>query len=152
MKDIFDVQDEITLSVVDALKLKLLGDEKEEVLKRYTHNAEAYQLYLRGRFFFFKRTPEGFKKAIEYFGQAIELDADYALAYSGLADCYTFLGFYELMAPAGAKNNLKSRWRSIRRRSNWIPVLRERIALLLRSIGSRATMQTPSKSGRNFLT
>ena len=52
MKDIFDVQDEITLAVVDALKLKLLVDEKEELLKRYTKNAEAYQLYLRGRFFF----------------------------------------------------------------------------------------------------
>ena len=107
MKDIFDVQDEITLSVVDALKLKLLGDEKEEVLKRYTQNAEAYQLYLRGRFFFLKRTPEGFKKAIEYFQQAIQMDAEYALAYSGLADCYTFLGFYEHLAPAEAESNLK---------------------------------------------
>jgi TolB-like protein/Flp pilus assembly protein TadD len=107
MKDIFEIQDEITLSVVDALKLKLLGDEKEDVLKRYTKNAEAYQLYLRGRFFFFKRTPEGFKKAIEYFQQAIQLDAEYALAYSGLADSYTFLGFYEHLAPAEAENNLK---------------------------------------------
>lgn len=114
MKDIFDVQDEITLSVVDALKLKLFGDEKEEVLKRYTQNAEAYQLYLRGRFFFnnrtpefFKGTPEGFKKAIEYFQQAIQLDAEYALAYSGLADCYTFLGFYEHLAPAEAESKLK---------------------------------------------
>jgi eukaryotic-like serine/threonine-protein kinase len=107
MKDIFDVQDEITLSVVDALKLKLLGDEKEEVFKRYTQNAEAYQLYLRGRFFFLQRTPEAFKKAIEYFQQAIQLDAEYALAYSGLADCYTFLGFYEHLAPAEAERNLK---------------------------------------------
>ena len=71
LKDIFDVQDEITLAVVNALKLKLLGDEKAAVLKRHTENAEAYQLYLRGRFFFFKRTPEGFRKAIEYFGRAI---------------------------------------------------------------------------------
>ncbi len=107
MKDIFDVQDEITLSVVDALKLKLLGNEKEVVLKRYTQNAKAYQLYLRGRFFFFQRTPEAFKKAIEYFEQAIQLDAEYALAYSGLSDCYTFLGFYEHMPPAEAKINMK---------------------------------------------
>jgi len=107
MKDIFDVQDEITLAVVDALKVKLLGEKKEELLKRYTQNAEAYQLYLRGRFFFFKRTPEGFNKAIEYFQQAIQLDAEYALAYSGLADCYTFLGFYEHLAPVEAESNLK---------------------------------------------
>ncbi|MBA2704766.1 MAG: AraC family transcriptional regulator [Blastocatellia bacterium] len=106
MQDIFDVQDEITLNVVAALKLKLLGEEKAAVLKRYTHNAEAYQLYLRGRFFFTKRTPEAFQKAIEYFGQAIELDTEYALAYSGLADCQIFLGFYELMAPAEAEKHL----------------------------------------------
>ena len=108
MKDIFEVQDEITLAVVDALKLKLLVDEKEEVLKRYTKNAEAYQLYLRGRFLFFKRTHEAFFKAIEYFRQAIELDGEYALAYSGLADSYTFLGFYEHISPAEAVNNLKA--------------------------------------------
>jgi serine/threonine-protein kinase len=108
MKDIFEVQDEITLAVVDALKLKLLVDEKEEVLKRYTKNAEAYQLYLRGRFLFFKRTHEAFLKAIEYFRQAIELDGEYALAYSGLADSYTFLGFYEHISPAEAVNNLKA--------------------------------------------
>lgn len=107
MKDIFQVQDEITLAVVDALKVRLLGDEKEEVLKRFTENAEAYQLYLRGRFFFFKRTPEGFRKAIQYFEQAIALDPDYAVAYSGLADCYTFLGFYEAISPAEALQNLK---------------------------------------------
>src|SRR6185436_15943641 len=102
MKDIFEVQDEITLAVVDALKLQLLGREKEALLRRYTNNAEAYQLYLRGRFFFFKRTPDGFRKAIAYFEQAIELDPAYALAHSGLADCYTFLGFYEIVSPAEA--------------------------------------------------
>jgi serine/threonine-protein kinase len=100
MQDIFDVQDEITLAVVDVLKLKLLGKEKEELLKRHTDNAEAYQLYLHGRFFFFKRTPEGINKAIEYFEQAIELDSEYALAFAGLADCRTFLGFYEINSPA----------------------------------------------------
>jgi serine/threonine-protein kinase len=99
MQDIFDVQDEITLAVVDVLKLKLLGKEKEELLKRHTDNAEAYQLYLHGRFFFFKRTPEGINKAIEYFEQAIELDSEYALAFAGLADCRTFLGFYEINSP-----------------------------------------------------
>ncbi|HVS83978.1 MAG TPA: tetratricopeptide repeat protein [Pyrinomonadaceae bacterium] len=108
MQDIFDVQDEITLAVVDALKVKLFGAEKAAVLKRYTNNAEAYQLYLRGRFFFSERTPEGFRKAIEYFEQAIQLDSEYALAFSGLADCHTFLGFYELMAPSEAVKNVRA--------------------------------------------
>jgi serine/threonine-protein kinase len=99
MQDIFEVQDEITLAVVDALKIKLLGTEKKAVLKRHTNDAEAYQLYLRGRFFFYKRTPEGLLKAIECFNKAIELDANYAVAISGLADSYAFLGFYEMEPP-----------------------------------------------------
>ncbi len=99
MQDIFEIQDEITLAVVDALKVKLLVPEKNAVLKRHTNNAEAYQLYLRGRFFFYKRTPDGFLKAIEYFKKAIELDEDYAIAISGLADSYAFLGFYEMEPP-----------------------------------------------------
>jgi serine/threonine-protein kinase len=107
MHDIFDVQDEITLAVVDALRVKLLGDEKEAVLKRHTENAEAYQHYLRGRFFFYKRTPEGFRKAIECFQQAIDIDPDYAVAVSGLADSYTFLGFYEVISPAEAEVQVK---------------------------------------------
>ncbi len=106
MKDIFEIQDEIALSVADALKVRLLGEEREAVLKRYTNNAEAYQLYLRGRFFFFKRTPEGFMKAIDYFERAIEIDPDYAIAYSGLADCWVFRGFYEAVAPAEAETAL----------------------------------------------
>ena len=99
LKDIFDVQDDITLAVVDALAVKLLGKEKAAVLKRYTDNVEAYQLYLRGRFFWNRRTPEGFKKAIQYFEQAIDFDSNYALAYSGLADCYSILVFYEIASP-----------------------------------------------------
>ena len=108
LQDIFEVQDEITLAVVNALKVKLLGDEKQAVLKRYTRNAEAYQLYLHGRFFFAKRTPESFKKAIEYFEQAIQLDSEYALAFSGLADCYHFIGFYEVIPPAEAKKQSRA--------------------------------------------
>src|SRR5262245_33767177 len=108
LQDIFEVQDEITLAVVKALKVRLLGDEKDAVLKRYTNNAEAYQLYLRGRFFFFQRTPEGFRKAIECFEQAIAIDPNYALAFSGLADRYTFMGFYEVLAPADAKEKARA--------------------------------------------
>ena len=64
--------------MVDALKLKLLGNEKEAVLKRYTNNADAYQLYLRGRYHLKKWTAEGLKKGIEYFNQTIELEPGFA--------------------------------------------------------------------------
>jgi TolB-like protein/predicted ATPase len=91
MKDIFDVQDEITLAVVDALQLKLLGAKKAAVLKRYTDNTEAYELYLKGRFFWDKLSPAGIEKAIEYFNQAVLIEPDFALAYAGLADSYAVL-------------------------------------------------------------
>ena len=88
MEDVFEVQDDITLSVVDALKLTFFGDEKESVMKRYTNNPEAYQLYLKGRYHFARRTIDDFRKAIDHFEQAIDLDPKYALAYVGIADIY----------------------------------------------------------------
>ena len=108
MKDIFDVQDEITLSVVDALKLKLLGKEKAAVLKRYTNNAEAYQRYLKGRYYLEKWTADGLNKGIEYFNQAIELEPAFAPAYSGLADCYGSLSG-EMLGLSPKENNPRAR-------------------------------------------
>ncbi len=102
MKDIFDVQDEITLAVVDALKVKLLGTEKKAVLKRYTDNTDAYRLYLNGRFFWNKRTKESLKSAVEYFSQAVAVDPSYALAYAGLADCYVLFTYYDVAPPGEA--------------------------------------------------
>ena len=67
--------------------------------KNYTQNADAYQSYLKGRFYWNKRTPEGLKKGIEYFQQAIDSDPGYALAYSGLADSYNILVSYSALAP-----------------------------------------------------
>lgn len=94
MNDIFSIQDGITLEIVRELKGELLGEEKENLIKRYTENAEAYNLYLQGRFFWEKRTEEGFKKALDYYEQAIEKDPDFALAYVGLADTYGTLKAY----------------------------------------------------------
>ncbi|MBL8206357.1 MAG: protein kinase, partial [Blastocatellia bacterium] len=94
MKDIFDVQDEITLAVVDALKVKLLGAKKAAVMKRYTDNTEAYQLYLKGRFQFGKYTEAGWGKAIEYFEQALALESDYAPAYAGIAEACSSLWYF----------------------------------------------------------
>ncbi|HUE83518.1 MAG TPA: tetratricopeptide repeat protein [Pyrinomonadaceae bacterium] len=94
MKDIFDVQDEITLAVVEALKIKLLGDERAAVLKRHTTSAEAHEFYLRGLSYFMRWTPEFFQKAIESFDQAIAIDPRYASAYAGLAEVYTEMSFF----------------------------------------------------------
>jgi len=90
--DIFDLQEEIAEDISGKLRLKLTGEEKRKLAKRYTENAEAYQCYLKGRYFVTtKRTEEWIKKGIEYFQQAIEIDPTYALAFSGLADAYGFL-------------------------------------------------------------
>lgn len=94
MKDIFDVQDEIALAVVDALKLKLLGEERSAVLKHRTQSPEAYEFYLRGLSHFNKWTPVDFLKAIENVERAIAIDPGYASAYAGMADAYTELAFF----------------------------------------------------------
>jgi len=94
MQDIFDVQDEITLAVVEALKLKLLGAKKAALLKRYTDNTEAYQLYLKGRFHYGKYFEAGWRKAIEYFEQALALEPDYAPAYAGIAEACGMLWYF----------------------------------------------------------
>jgi len=98
-EDIFAIQDEISMSIVDKLKVKLLGKEKAKLIKRHTHDIDAYNLYLKGRFFWNKRTEENLKKAIKYFEQAIEKDPLYALAYAGLADSYITLEDYSSIPP-----------------------------------------------------
>jgi serine/threonine-protein kinase len=100
MSSIFDVQDEITLAVVDALKLKLLGNQKDAVLKRYTDNTEAYELYLRGRFHYQKYTPGDWLKAIEFFEQALALEPEYALAHASLASVLAYCWYFDVLPPA----------------------------------------------------
>jgi tetratricopeptide (TPR) repeat protein len=78
--------------VAGALMLKLTGPERERLTRRHTESIEAYQAYLRGRYYWNKRTPEDFKKAAEQFQQAITIDPNYAPGYAGLADCYFFSG------------------------------------------------------------
>ena len=95
MRDVFELQDEITLAVVAALKLKLFGEEHAAVLKRYTDNAEAYELFLKGRHHSNKYTAHGWQRSIEFFEKAIALQPDYALAHAGLATsrgCQWFFG------------------------------------------------------------
>jgi serine/threonine-protein kinase len=95
MRDIFALQDDITLAVVEALKVTLFGDEKAAVLRRYTEDAEAYELFLKGRYHSYKYTDQGWKRAIEFFEKAIEKQPDYALAYAAIAasrGCQWFFG------------------------------------------------------------
>ena len=87
MSDLLAIQREIAREIVEKLKLKVSGEEKG-LAKHYTESNEAYQLYLKGRYYWDKRTAEALKKSIEYFNQAIEKDPSFALAYVGLADCY----------------------------------------------------------------
>lgn len=90
--DVFEVQDNIARKVATALALHLSGDQQQRLTKRHTVNPDAYQLYLKGRFYWNKYTQEGFLKAIECYNQALALDPEYALAYAGLADAYIQLG------------------------------------------------------------
>ncbi len=94
--DIFAVEDSISEQVSKALAPKLTGEEKRALAKRYTESPEAYEAYLKGRYFLEKRTTEGCKKGIKYFEHAIAIDPTYALAYTGLAGCHIVLGSYTL--------------------------------------------------------
>lgn len=94
MADILSLQEEISNDITDKLSLKLSGKEKQKLTKRHTDNAEAYELYLKGRYHWSKWTEEGFRKAIEYFEEALAKDPEYALAYSGLGDAYGSLSYF----------------------------------------------------------
>ena len=94
MSDLLATQREIATTVTQKLQLKLAGDDTKGVTKRYTENTEAYQLYLKGRFYWNKRDLESLRKAIEQFKGAAEKDPNYALAYVGIADCYAVLPYY----------------------------------------------------------
>jgi serine/threonine-protein kinase len=102
LEDVFAIQDEISLNIVDRLKVRLLGEERAKLVKRGTANQEAYMLYLKGRYFWNRRYEGGLQKAIEHFQQAIEKDPGFALAYSGLADCFGVLGTYGFLPPKEA--------------------------------------------------
>jgi tetratricopeptide (TPR) repeat protein len=102
ISDIFEVEEEIASEISDALRLRLTGAQKEGLARRYPENTEAYQLYLKGRYHWNKRTEEGIKKSITYFERAIGLDSKYTLAYAGLADAYNLLAGYGSMPPRTA--------------------------------------------------
>ena len=107
-EDVFALQDDLSREISEKLRLQLTGDEKQRLTKRYTEDAEAYRLYLKGRYHWNKRSPEGLQKAVEYFRQALEKDPAYSLAYAGLADTYAYLSFFNVVAPREAMPKAKN--------------------------------------------
>jgi TolB-like protein/Tfp pilus assembly protein PilF len=99
LTDIFAVESEIAKNIADTLRVKLSDPEQHAIAARPTENTEAYQLYLRGRYFWNKRTGADLRRSIDYFNQAIEKDPNYALAYAGLADAYGLLSGYGAASP-----------------------------------------------------
>jgi eukaryotic-like serine/threonine-protein kinase len=97
--DLVSLQSEIARDVSSKLKTKLSGADEKKLAKNYTANPEAYQLYLKGRFYWNKRTADGLTQAAAYYKQAIEKDPAYALAYSGLAETYVLFPNYSVAAP-----------------------------------------------------
>src|SRR5215475_13249810 len=108
LSDIFSLQAEIATDIAEELRSKLTGEEKSLLAKRYTNDTRAYQLYQTGRFYWDKRTEDGFKKAIDYFRQATQRDQHYALAHTGLANTYIGLTFYNYLPPREAMPQAKT--------------------------------------------
>jgi TolB-like protein/class 3 adenylate cyclase/Flp pilus assembly protein TadD len=99
LTDVFAVESEIAKAIAERLQAKLTGSAEHVLASRPTENPKAHELYLKGRYFWNKRTTENLKKAIDYFEQAIGEDPAYALAYSGLADAHAVLPFYSAISP-----------------------------------------------------
>ena len=106
MSDLPILQRELASQISDHLRLKLTAPDQKQLQKRYTENAEAYDLYLKGRFSWNRR--QGFKKSIEYYNQAIEKDPNFALAYAGLADAYALLPGFSGASPQDAYPKAKA--------------------------------------------
>ena len=99
LTDIFATESDIAKTIAETLQAKLTGSEKTAMSKKPTANPEAYELYLKGRFFWNKRTAADLRKGIDYFNQAISKDPSYALAYAGLADSYVILSVFGAASP-----------------------------------------------------
>jgi TolB-like protein len=108
LADLQTVREEIATEISDRLRLRLTGAGQKLLTRRYTENTEAYQRYLKGRYYWNRRTEESLKRAIQFFNQAIEKDPNYAMAYAGLADCHSSLGVMTYLTPRDASLQAKA--------------------------------------------
>jgi serine/threonine-protein kinase len=99
-RDVFDIQDEISLAIVEHLRVTLLSGEKTALRKRSTSDTEAYNLYLKGIYFMARPSPESIQKALDFFRQAIDRDPNFALAHAGVANVFFTMGNINLAPPA----------------------------------------------------
>ena len=106
--DLVSLQSEIARDVTSKLKTKLSGADEQKLAKTYTTDSEAYQLYLKGKFYWNKRTGADLKQAVEFYNQAIEKDPNYALAYSGLAETYGLFSSYDVAAASDSMPQAKA--------------------------------------------
>jgi tetratricopeptide (TPR) repeat protein len=123
--DVFVIQDEIAHNIVRALEIQLSPGEREALAKPPTHNVEAYDFYLRGRRLFHQKRPAALRQALEMFTKAISKDPHYAMAHSGLADCYSYLALFE-----SKQDSLKKSFVASRRALELDPELAEAYASL----------------------
>jgi serine/threonine protein kinase/Tfp pilus assembly protein PilF len=100
--DVFSIQDEIAVKIVEKMKISLGKQERDLITKRYTYNTEAYNLYLKGRYYWNQFSEYGYNMGLEYFQKAIDLDPRFALAFAGMANCYAFLAWYYYADPVQA--------------------------------------------------
>jgi eukaryotic-like serine/threonine-protein kinase len=103
LSDIIVIQEEISNTVSQKLRLRPSAEEQKRLARLYTENPEAHQFYLKGRYLWNRRTAQTLRRAAEYFQQAIEKDPGYALAWAGLADCYGVYSFYGVLSPKESK-------------------------------------------------
>jgi serine/threonine-protein kinase len=106
--DVFTLEEELARDIAEKLRLRLDSEERQRLAKHYTENHQAYQAYLRGRHYWKQRTAPSLRKAIESFQQAIDLDEDYALAYTGLSDCYGLVSIYGAAPPRAVMPKAKA--------------------------------------------
>ena len=106
--DLFVLQEDVSRDISEKLRLRLTTEERQRLTKRYTENAEAYQLYLKGRYHGNKLSPDGLLKAVDYMQQALDKDPSYALAYAGMADAYNMISFFSVLPPREAMPKAKA--------------------------------------------
>jgi serine/threonine-protein kinase len=108
LKDVFAIQDEISRSIVEALRPALLGQEQQELVTAPTRSLEAYDHYLRGRHYWEGRYEKGLETALSFFEKAVEIDPAYALPHTGIADAYAVLGMYGYLRPEEASERART--------------------------------------------